>query len=292
MCIAILNKKGILPKERLRRCWVSNPHGAGFAYYNNNKITIIKEMDNFDNFYKYYKKHRSSNLNVDFILHFRIATHGEICEQNTHPFLIDKTSAFAHNGIISNCADSTSKKSDTVIFKEKILQKLPNNWHKNPLYIELISGYIGYSKLVFIKKHESFIINEDLGIWDDGNWYSNNSYKEIEKPEKSLINSHLTKKYYTPSYNYKNTLFDNNRINFEDDDFLICAECGGSINVEYRYDYRCDLCENCYNYLEDSYFKDEDKTNLICEGCDTDKNVKYRSDVNWNLCNDCYYNIK
>jgi hypothetical protein len=42
-----------------------------------------------------------------------------------------------------------------------------------------ISEYIGYSKLLFLDSDDKYtIINEELGKWTDGNWYSNDSYKQ------------------------------------------------------------------------------------------------------------------
>jgi hypothetical protein len=42
-----------------------------------------------------------------------------------------------------------------------------------------ISEYIGYSKLIFLDSKDKYtIINEEMGKWTDGNWYSNDSYKE------------------------------------------------------------------------------------------------------------------
>jgi hypothetical protein len=42
-----------------------------------------------------------------------------------------------------------------------------------------ISEYIGYSKLIFLDVDDKYtIINEEMGKWTDGNWYSNDSYKQ------------------------------------------------------------------------------------------------------------------
>ena len=42
-----------------------------------------------------------------------------------------------------------------------------------------ISEYIGYSKLIFLDSKDKYtIINEELGKWSSGNWYSNDSYKQ------------------------------------------------------------------------------------------------------------------
>ena len=44
---------------------------------------------------------------------------------------------------------------------------------------KLIQASIGYSKLVFLDRHNNHnIINEDMGEWHKGVWYSNTSYKK------------------------------------------------------------------------------------------------------------------
>jgi hypothetical protein len=49
--------------------------------------------------------------------------------------------------------------------------------------IDLIEGRIGYSKLVFLDRHGNHkIMNEHKGTWDDGVWYSNDSYKPYVAP--------------------------------------------------------------------------------------------------------------
>jgi hypothetical protein len=49
--------------------------------------------------------------------------------------------------------------------------------------IELVEGRIGYSKLVFLDRHGNHkIMNESKGIWDDGVWYSNDSYQPYVAP--------------------------------------------------------------------------------------------------------------
>ena len=180
MCIAIMkseNKK--ISKTTLQRCYESNPDGAGFMFAADKKLTVKKGYFTFKEFYKEYKPHENKQV----LLHFRIKTHGPIDKNNCHPFLVNSGLGFIHNGIISGYGDN--KQSDTIDFNKSILQKIVAKHGNMGLFddpmVELIENVIGYSKLVFLDRHGNYrIMNEDKGHWNNGVWYSNNSYKKPE----------------------------------------------------------------------------------------------------------------
>ena len=182
MCIAIYKPEGkILSQATLTECYDSNPDGAGFMYAENKKLHIEKGFFSFQSFYDAFKKHE----NKQTVLHFRIKTHGKIDTTNCHPFAVNNAIGFVHNGIISGFGDANH--SDTIGFNQSILQPLVSKWGNLALFqdpiIDLIEGRIGYSKLVFLDRHGNHkIMNEHKGEWDDGIWYSNNSYKPYIAP--------------------------------------------------------------------------------------------------------------
>jgi hypothetical protein len=60
-----------------------------------------------------------------------------------------------------------------------MLKKFKHNFLACDMSKYFISEYIGYSKLLFLDADDKYtIINEELGKWADGNWYSNDSYKQ------------------------------------------------------------------------------------------------------------------
>jgi hypothetical protein len=62
-----------------------------------------------------------------------------------------------------------------------MLKKFSHNFLNCDMTKYFISEYIGYSKLVFLDNKDKYtIINEELGKWSSGNWYSNDSYKEYK----------------------------------------------------------------------------------------------------------------
>jgi glutamine amidotransferase len=182
MCIAIYKPEGkVIDKATLQECYRSNPDGAGFMYSQNKKLHIEKGFFSFDSFYNAYKAHERKQA----VIHFRIKTHGKIDTANCHPFSVNNSIGFVHNGVISGYGDADF--SDTVRFNEAILRPLVNKWGNLALFqdpvIELIESRIGYSKLVFLDRHGNHkIMNESKGQWDDGVWYSNNSYKPYVAP--------------------------------------------------------------------------------------------------------------
>ena len=191
MCIIIAKQpNGIVTEDTLHHCWNANDDGAGFMYAKHNQLHIEKGFMEWDNFIERYRSVISEHgQQLPMVIHFRIATHGKINEENTHPFTISNKMAFAHNGMIK-CVETTPEHSDTWHFNEAIIkpmQKLDNKFLKKQHNIKLLSEVIGYSKLVFLQANgEITIINKNLG--DDktpGIWYSNSSYKPkvIQPPQ-------------------------------------------------------------------------------------------------------------
>lgn len=182
MCIIACSPEGkTIPKENLEQCFRSNSDGAGYMYSENGKLIVKKGFFTFDEFYDSYLPHEQKKI----VLHFRIKTHGERNEENCHPFLVDESLAFVHNGVIK-IEEDHKQYSDTWHFNEKIVKPMyrDNRGFLKRIYNqELIKSFIGYSKLVFMDgKGRSMIINPDKGEWHDGVWYSNGSYK-VHKPK-------------------------------------------------------------------------------------------------------------
>lgn len=188
MCIAIVKPKDkIIPKEVLRTCAEANPDGMGFAYCKGNTIYMYKNLNDFEKFYeKYAEVETTSNM----LIHFRIATHGNVEINNCHPFVLNKRMVLIHNGIISGYGSKTENKSDTKDFIEKVIGNISYKQWDNPSFRQLVGEAIGYSKFGILDvTGKYFIINEHKGFWDDGVWYSNKSYKpkEVVTTKKSSV---------------------------------------------------------------------------------------------------------
>lgn len=179
MCIAILNKKGIIPDAYLKESWDTNKDGAGFAYVHRKKMVIFKTLTDYPLFLSEYKKAKEIAPKSNFLIHFRIATQGGVNLENCHPFLVNDSLAMIHNGMLRN-TPNIPLRSDTNFLAHTILAKMGKGIEYDPEFkhiCEIFTSTFG-NKLVFLNtNNDCFIINESLGHWLDGNWYSNYSYK-------------------------------------------------------------------------------------------------------------------
>ena len=177
MCIAIYKpKNNVISKDTLAECFRSNRDGAGFMYVEKKELKILKGFFTFDEFWDAYEPHQEKLA----VIHFRIKTHGPVAVENCHPFVVNNGLGFIHNGIISGYGSIDH--SDTRDFNAKVLQPLVAKYGNNVLFQPamkaLIEARIGYSKFVFLDRHgNANIFNEDKGVWDNGVWYSNTSYR-------------------------------------------------------------------------------------------------------------------
>lgn len=179
MCIAILNTKkaGRLPKKQIQNSWDNNDMGAGLLWNKAGKLSVFKTYD-YEDYIEKYNELRDDKSIGNIVLHFRIATSGYNGEHNLHPFLTNDGLGFVHNGVIKGLGNKSF--SDTYEFND-MLKKFSHNFLTCDMTKYFISEYIGYSKLVFLDNKDKYtIINEELGKWTSGNWYSNDSYKEYK----------------------------------------------------------------------------------------------------------------
>lgn len=176
MCIAILNNNPeAIDEQTLINCYEGNRDGQGLIYATNGQLKTYKTLDINQFLTTYYEVRKA--IKTPIALHFRMATHGNINLENCHPFLVNKNLAFVHNGIIPKYGNNNY--SDTYCYNEQRLKKLQNNFLKSRFIREFIAKEIGsYSKLIFMDNNSNYtIINEEAGIWDNDNWYSNSGYK-------------------------------------------------------------------------------------------------------------------
>lgn len=202
MCIAITSPKNnpIPTDDILKTCFRNNSDGAGFAFNtDNNQVKIVKGFMDYDSFitalHEYDKKYNLTDRGV--LIHCRIGTSGKktkggYCVRScTHPFPIsskdkhlkklDCTSNFAviHNGIINLTADGKSELSDTMLFIKNFLKDISSNpgWFYNPQNMNLIYNLIE-SKMAILNGNGDIVCTDGFHKADDGNYYSNYSYKE------------------------------------------------------------------------------------------------------------------
>lgn len=184
MCIAIVTTAGkVVENKKLWRGWCTNGDGGGFAYVKDGHVEVEKGFMQFNDFEKAYSK--AAELYAaesPMLVHMRIGTSGAKSQMNTHPFPFKPATgpagAMIHNGTLFTPAGEwkgpkEDLKSDTRVLVNALNNVLVLEDLKNAK--DAVAKAIGKSnKLAFLFDDKStIIVNEDMGFWDDGIWYSN-----------------------------------------------------------------------------------------------------------------------
>jgi len=151
----------------------------GFMAAIDGELTIRKELHDVDKFYGLYEELKTKHPQAPFVIHFRLSTQGGVTFDNLHPFIIHENFGFAHNGVISQMREWNSNKSDTRLFNERILKKLPKFFHRNETIMDFLTAYTQSDKLVYMSGDGfAMISGYNLGDTDEeGNWFSNTYWK-------------------------------------------------------------------------------------------------------------------
>lgn len=178
MCIAIIKPRGKwVSEEALHNGFEANPHGAGYAYYDEIRRTVVvkKGYFKFEDFKKEYMKDVTADMLA--FAHFRISTSGRKNADNCHPFLIDN-GALMHNGpcINRDKCKGDDDRSDSWQFADDMMKHLSI---QNIRAIQpMIEDFIGYEKIAFMFTDGTYMIaNEKNGQWSEGCWFSNGSFR-------------------------------------------------------------------------------------------------------------------
>lgn len=185
MCIAIYHDQSCpLTEDEFVTSWTNNPDGGGFTYFDEaGDLVIKKSMHRNELMSAYYEAIDKYGDSSPFAIHFRIATHGLVNLDNCHPFRANANTVVMHNGIIPVIMNKGDKRSDTRVFVEEYMSRMPKGWLDDEYLFDLAQEYIGSSKIIIMTNDPKansylYIMNEKMGHWsEDGKtWYSNKSY--------------------------------------------------------------------------------------------------------------------
>jgi len=206
---------------KIKKAQKHNEDGYSITWWENDKVNVFKTMDfsKLISLATTMKEHTA-------IVHLRYATKGSVSMENLHPFEVP-SGWMMHNGTISGFG--TSIKSDTQDFAEMISEC-------DYKYIEdiepLIKPYVNdhINRLVFFEDNGRVTyINKDLGVEEDGIWYSNDYHskpnwwnrKQTTKPKETTLElitqdtkMHKVFVYGTLKRGYSNHRYHLNRATF------------------------------------------------------------------------------
>lgn len=213
MCIIAVKPIGeeLMERRILENCFNYNSDGMGFMWNEDGKVHISKGYMNFEEGYRVLKElDRRINLKErGLVIHFRIATSGNVDMGACHPFAIsnsDKTLrtlelttdiGVAHNGIISAyIPPKNSILSDTQLFIKDYLYNIKEenpNFLTNSNILFAIEKVVG-SKLAFLDG-EGNVTTVGKFIEEDNYLFSNETYLDLT----DLYKSWNTSYYYNDS---------------------------------------------------------------------------------------------
>jgi hypothetical protein len=162
MCVILHRKAGNVVSEKdLMEAYEYNPHGCGLMYRKNGRVTAHKGLWKFDLLMdKLY-----SLGDIEYLLHLRIMTVGEINVKNCHPFRIKRNTWMMHNGTFKiTQVDKTM--SDTWHVSKMLRDcKLTND------FLNKFGSNIGTNRVAFMNGKGV----KKLGKWEylEGNQWSN-----------------------------------------------------------------------------------------------------------------------
>lgn len=180
MCVIVRQPVGLsLNRNEVEDMFTTNPDGLGIMWAENGHVAVAKALpDNEAHAWEFYHKH-CGQADREYLIHFRLATHGNITMANCHPIRVTGEIGLMHNGIM-RCVEEDKKndRSDTRVFAEDylapILKKNPGLMDE-PALVEMMEHFVGGANIVALMRNDGQVVmlNGDLGEHYKGMWVSN-----------------------------------------------------------------------------------------------------------------------
>lgn len=269
MCVIVYQPSGCeLSGNKFNQCWKHNNDGGGYSYIQHGKIKLKRGFFDRKDMLTSYREDRTENDDSPFLLHFRIATQGELSTANTHPFRVRDDLVVAHNGHIMN--QHHQVKSDTHMFVLNVLRQLPEKFEDDRAIVALLDGYIGTDKMAFMRADGGvMIMNQSWGVTDkaSGCWFSNDSFK------KRKFTSNITKS--GSEYDTKPWRGHGNYDSWDRDDTTV-----ESITIQMSpgntawVGEACGMCQVPLDQYDDEACAEVNATTPVCWDCIVNKEVE------------------
>ena len=190
MCLIIACPPGKTPDmDVIIDATIENPDGSGWCMRVNGGMDSVRSAHSIDHVIGSFYQAREANPNAWAVWHSRLATQGNLVDENTHPFQVPgKPWMLVHNGIMPLSdgprTGGWAGRSDSRIFAEDHISEF--SWEEMLAKQANIEQWLGYNKVVILSERREkhgpcLILNADKGLWDseDGCWYSHSVDKTI-----------------------------------------------------------------------------------------------------------------
>lgn len=182
MCI-ICECNTKLTKDEFHECFISNSHGAGFAWHADGMNHYIKGFMTEATAWEAYQ-----SVPVPHVAHFRLASAGGIHPDLTHPFIVSEDSPIQ---LTWDGAESLVFHNGTILdWKEMLfavcmrMGYMPAGEMSDTRFVAMAMSVLGGDAMRFFSSSKFAVMDEDgvitrYGVWekDGSNWYSNSGYK-------------------------------------------------------------------------------------------------------------------
>ena len=193
MCVISYMPAGtIATTSHLTNSGLSNPDGFGWAVRAKDGIITGRTMD-LEKAIDRFTDLRNRHMDGDATFHARITTHGDTVIDNNHPFRVgDERTVLFHNGMLPINLPKGETRSDTRIFAEDRLTHMGLEVLDNKKRRHGLEKWMRGSKMVIMTtrydmRKQTYLLNEDAGLWEDGIWWSNTSYQTAPKWMQSAV---------------------------------------------------------------------------------------------------------
>lgn len=252
MCMITYVPRGVeVPTREILNGATWNDMGHGWAVIADTGLILTGRFWDAEAAVETFNATRKEYMEYPAVFHSRLATHGAVSLHNVHPFPVGKFAVVAHNGILPTKFQpvTTDTRSDTAILAEEFLpgwSEITGVWSRRQR--RRIGRIIGANKLVilssspFLKEPRGWIINESMGRWAKGCWFSNTDYKSDWYSERRYNSGYSG--WWNDGDDYAvigRKAIDSARSFTDDDECVVCYAKGG---IDAAGDI-CTYCESC-----------------------------------------------
>lgn len=247
MCLLTFFPEGVMPDvDALLYGAMFNTDGYGYAVVDRaeSRIVVGHGMDAHE-LIDEFETVRARHIDGPALFHSRFTTDGVTNLLNCHPFRIgdDPRTVMGHNGIFTKVRPKPlDPRSDTRVVAQDFIPKAYGTLRTRRAR-KAFERWMGDGNKVVILtvdrrfRGNAFILNESLGTWDQGIWYSNSGYIPY-KPSSTVIGRPWHKGYAELDEAFQRQLSG------------LCVHCGE--NLAFREDSLCPKCWTCQDCWEEA----------------------------------------